>query len=131
MDAAHVRLSARLQNIRRMLEQAPLAKALVSAVTLLMALREEYAGEEVLMAQHRYPRMSLHRASHTLLESEFSQLARAIRDADYDSPEDMRARLVEKLLAAGHQLVAHVEQEDIPLAYFVLASAADPLTREI
>lgn len=131
MDAAHAQLWARLRNIRRMLEQAQLAEALVGVVTLLMGLREEYAGEEALMAQHRYPGMPLHRASHTLLESEFNQLARAIRDADCDAPENVRARLVEKLLAASHQLVAHVEQEDIPLAYFVLASAADPLTPEI
>ncbi len=127
MDGAHAQLWARLQNTRRMLERAPLSEAMVCAVMLLMELREEYAGEEALMAQHHYPGLPLHRASHTLLENEFSQLARAIRDAGQHPGEDVRARLVEKLLAASHQLVAHVQHADIPMAYFVLAApGADP-----
>lgn len=118
MDVAHARLWTRLRELRRALEQAPLADALVSCVTLLMELREEYAGEEELMARYRYSGTPMHRASHALLEGEFSELARAIRDAGRDPPAGGRARLSEMLLAASRKLAAHVQQVDIPLARF-------------
>ena len=132
MDAAHARLWAQLHQVGRMLEQALLPDALIRCVGLLMELRQEYAGEEALMAQHGYSGMVAHRASHTLLESEFSQLARAIRDAGQDPPGDVHGRLVEMLFAAARQLAAHVQEEDIPLARHVLAvSGPEPWPKPI
>ena len=123
MDAAHARLWSRMRELWCALAQAPLSDAMACCVTLLMELREEYSGEEALMARHRYPGTPMHRASHTLLEGEFSALARAIRDAGRDPPRGVRARLAETLLAAGSRLASHVQQVDIPLARHVRAAA--------
>jgi hypothetical protein len=95
MDAAHARLWARLRELRQALERDPLTDATAYSVTLLTELREEYAGEEALMANHGYRGMAMHCASHALLDREFSALARAVRDMGHEPP-------------VGGRLVSHI-----------------------
>lgn len=123
MDAAHARLWARLRELQHALERAPLADAMLCCVTLLTELRKEYAGEEALMAGHRYPGVAMHRVSHALLEAEFSRLARAvIRNVGREPPSGTRSHLLERLLAVSQKLAAHAQQADIPLARFARAA---------
>lgn len=122
LDIVHQRIWARLRQTQRAFGRRQLFDAMAGCVALMLELRAEYAAEEGLMTHYRYPGIPMHRASHAQLESDFSELTRAIRDAGPPASPETRARLAAMLLAATRRLAAHVLEADIPLAQFVRAA---------